>query len=196
MNIVDVLCNTCGKTVSKPKKEYNRRLKLNKNKFFCNNKCSYLFNNNLIKFENLTKEKKIEVSLRLRNSIKFKEFYKKQFDEKCNYMHHVGLWRVLKRINNITIEKNWVTDIDCYYLRELWINQKAICPYTKNIMNFNKKTNPYHASLDRIDSSKGYLKGNVEFVCLSVNYAKNKFPKEEITRFFNKENYEQQDYII
>lgn len=36
------------------------------------------------------------------------------------------------------------------------------------------------ASLDRIDSTKGYVKGNVEFVCLAINYAKNNFKKEEM----------------
>jgi hypothetical protein len=41
------------------------------------------------------------------------------------------------------------------------------------------------ASLDRIDSTKGYIKGNVEFVCLAINYAKNKFSKEDTLTFLN-----------
>lgn len=45
---------------------------------------------------------------------------------------------------------------------------------------------PYQASLDRIDSSKGYIEGNVEFVCLAVNYAKNGFSKEQMIEFFGK----------
>jgi len=34
---------------------------------------------------------------------------------------------------------------------------------------------PNRASLDRIDSSKGYVKGNIQFVSLIVQYAKNEW---------------------
>lgn len=53
--------------------------------------------------------------------------------------------------------------------------------------NFNKdkwdERTPTGASLDRIDSSKGYVKGNVQFVCLSMNYAKNGFSDQQIKDF-------------
>lgn len=39
------------------------------------------------------------------------------------------------------------------------------------------------ASLDRIDSSKGYIKGNVEFVCYAINLAKNSFTRDEMKEF-------------
>lgn len=39
------------------------------------------------------------------------------------------------------------------------------------------------ASLDRIDSSKGYIEGNVEFVCSAINLAKNNFSKEAMVSF-------------
>ena len=35
------------------------------------------------------------------------------------------------------------------------------------------------ASLDRIDSSKGYIEGNVQFICTSLNYMKNKWGHNE-----------------
>jgi hypothetical protein len=37
--------------------------------------------------------------------------------------------------------------------------------------------------LDRIDSSKGYIFGNVQFVSLMANYAKRDFLEEELLRF-------------
>jgi hypothetical protein len=43
--------------------------------------------------------------------------------------------------------------------------------------------NPRQPSLDRIDSSKGYIEGNVEFVCVSINYAKNGFSKQQMIDF-------------
>ena len=61
-------------------------------------------------------------------------------------------------------------------IKNQWDEQNGICPYT----NFNlklykpKETCEYHlrASLDRIDSSKGYVKGNIEFISLPINYLK------------------------
>lgn len=39
------------------------------------------------------------------------------------------------------------------------------------------------ASLDRIDSSKGYIKGNVQFVSLPINYMKSTKSDIEIRQF-------------
>ncbi len=85
------------------------------------------------------------------------------------------------------------TDIDVAFLRELWQKQDGTCPYTgikmelpHNTQSFHIKGTPCKASLDRIDSSKGYVRGNVEFVCLAVNYAKNGFSKEQMLEFFSR----------
>ncbi len=85
-------------------------------------------------------------------------------------------------------------NLNLLYLKQLWEKQGGICPYTGIKMELaevsNKRTrinmNPAQASLDRIDSSKGYIKGNVEYVCVSINYAKNGFTKEKILDFINK----------
>jgi len=47
-----------------------------------------------------------------------------------------------------------------------------------------KKT-PDRASLDRIDSSKGYVKGNIQFVSLIAQYAKNDWNGDVIFEFAN-----------
>lgn len=82
-------------------------------------------------------------------------------------------------------------DLTLEYLKSLWEKQDGICPYTKhkmllphNTAEMDKLRSPYRASLDRIDSSIGYIQGNVEFVCLSVNYAKSHFSTQEIKQFF------------
>lgn len=90
-----------------------------------------------------------------------------------------------KKYNNYKHEVN----IDLPYLKKIWKKQNGICPYTGIEMilyptcDQRKIKNPVQASLDRIDSSKGYIKGNVEFVCLAINYAKNGFTKEEFMNF-------------
>jgi hypothetical protein len=74
-------------------------------------------------------------------------------------------------------------------LKEIYENQKGICPYTKIQMilpvNSGKSVkNPQAASLDRIDSKLGYAVDNIEFVCLSVNYAKNIWSRDQMMKFY------------
>jgi hypothetical protein len=55
----------------------------------------------------------------------------------------------------------------------------------KHIHTKNNKTdkNPYQSSLDRIDNNKGYIKGNVRFVCLMFNIARNDFSDNQVIEF-------------
>ena len=39
------------------------------------------------------------------------------------------------------------------------------------------------ASLDRIDSSKGYVKGNIQWVHIAINFMKHSLPEEEFVRW-------------
>ena len=74
-------------------------------------------------------------------------------------------------------------------LKEQWDNQKGICPYTGWLLRTPKNTGemrrvtPNTASLDRIDSSKGYIKGNIEYVSLMAQLAKNCFSKQDVIDF-------------
>lgn len=60
-------------------------------------------------------------------------------------------------------------DITLAYLDGLWILQDGKCAYTGTALQMGRKPT---ASLDRIDSSKGYIPGNVQFVCIEVNMMK------------------------
>jgi len=52
--------------------------------------------------------------------------------------------------------------------------QKGLCRFTKLPLSFDHKKNPgsVQASLDRIDSSKGYIPGNIQWVAGFVNTMK------------------------
>jgi hypothetical protein len=67
-------------------------------------------------------------------------------------------------------------------IKELWEKQKGLCAYTHIPITLHKKEKHtiYSASLDRIDSSKGYHKDNIELVCLFINYGKNGFEKKDV----------------
>jgi hypothetical protein len=63
-------------------------------------------------------------------------------------------------------------------LRRQWEKQRGICPYTGwrlILKRVNTKQTPMQASLDRIDSSCGYVPNNIQFISLMANYAKNAF---------------------
>lgn len=67
-----------------------------------------------------------------------------------------------------------ICDFDKTYLLELYNKQKGKCAITGIDMTYEagsgKKYNTI--SLDRIDSSKGYVKDNIQFVCYMVNVMK------------------------
>ena len=63
------------------------------------------------------------------------------------------------------------------YLREMWENQKGQCAYTK--LPLLATANQFNTvSLDRVDSSKGYVVGNVQLVCAAINKMKQDYSEE------------------
>lgn len=82
-------------------------------------------------------------------------------------------------------------DIDLPYLKEQWERQGGICPYTgwklKNLkstcVSASLPKTPDRASLDKIDSSKGYIKGNVQFISMMANFAKLDWSESELISF-------------
>lgn len=71
---------------------------------------------------------------------------------------------------NITIEYIW----------DLFVKQNRKCKFSgKNISFDNEKRGEGTASLDRIDSSKGYIEGNVQWVHKLVNIMKQDMEDEE-----------------
>lgn len=75
-------------------------------------------------------------------------------------------------------------NVDCDYLNELYYKQNGKCAITGVVMTYlaghgRTKTN---ISLDRIDSNKGYVKGNVHLVCDLINTMKSNMPLGE---FYN-----------
>lgn len=91
--------------------------------------------------------------------------------------------KVHKREFNLTVE----------YLKKLWHKQNGICaisglkmlkPEHQSHDSKTKNRSPLTGSLDRIDSDKGYVNGNIQWVCTFVNYAKNNFSDQEIKKVF------------
>ena len=77
------------------------------------------------------------------------------------------------------------------YLNTLWIKQNERCALSNVKISFSNRT----ASLDRIDSSIGYIEGNVQWVHKDINRMKQNFSQKNFINYCkliiaNKENQE------
>lgn len=162
---VKVECANCGEFFDKTKVEVKRSLKAGR-RHFCSRSCACALGNKEIKrkkFENLAPD-----NLR---------------DELTPFR-----WFML-RVNNRR-DKKGSTDLTVERLKEIWLEQDGICPFTGWKMELPISTvgwadGPRHrrASLDRIDNAKGYVEGNVRFVCCMANWARNKGTDSDLMIF-------------
>lgn len=79
-------------------------------------------------------------------------------------------------------------NIDLQYLKNLWDAQKGLCKISGLTMDYTRnprKHNLYNASLDRIDSSRGYIVGNVQWLCWMVNRMKGENSLEQLLEICN-----------
>jgi hypothetical protein len=80
----------------------------------------------------------------------------------------------------------------------LYEKQKGLCAYSGVKMTYSsykikchtrrtwRMTYPYNASIDRIDSLKGYIKGNIQLVCGIVNIMKSDSSEDEFLQLCKK----------
>lgn len=92
------------------------------------------------------------------------------------------LQQALKGARRRSREKNTYIDIDLEYLMYLWNKQEGKCALTGLQMTyaFYKGRVNTNVSIDRIDSSKGYTKDNIQLVCMAANQMKNDLTMEEL----------------
>jgi hypothetical protein len=75
-----------------------------------------------------------------------------------------------------------MVDIDYDFLLDLWDKQDGKCALT-NIPMVHKFHQLNAVSIDRINSSKGHVKGNIQLVCKAINLMKNTHTNEEVFQF-------------
>ena len=76
-------------------------------------------------------------------------------------------------------------DITLEYVQELWDKQKGNCNLSGIPMTFELKTGriPTNVSIDKIDKDKGYIKGNIQLVCMACNQIKSDMSELEMYQF-------------
>jgi hypothetical protein len=170
MKTINVICSSCGKETPKPKNEINRHIKNGRTEFYCSRSCA-------------GKSKKNIIHLKQFENHFVKNKYVRQTDKYSNFRWY------MKVIRKNSKHRQHEYNIDCKYLKQLWDKQNGICPFTNKKLILRTHSNnditksPYQASLDRIDNSIGYVEGNVRFVALIYNYAKNTFSDQEVIDF-------------
>lgn len=174
-SLITVICDQCGKEYLKPLSEYKRNKELGRHSF-CSRSCSCKYNcvHSSDKMLEYSRSEKNKQRLRSLNEIKRLK--------RPEVVFSYCLRNCRKRYKECTIT---LED-----LQEQWNKQKGICPYSgiSLLVPTYKKNhnNPiYSASVDRIDSTKGYIPGNIQFVSTCINYMKNTMSDEE-TRFMCK----------
>lgn len=81
-------------------------------------------------------------------------------------------------------KKNWAFDLDVEFVASLRDKQDNKCALSGRELDWEptyegkRLCPPYRASLDRIDSSKGYTKDNVQLVTDIVNRLKSAYPQD------------------
>ena len=96
-----------------------------------------------------------------------------------------SFWALVK---SGALKRNIPFELDINDAWNLYLKQKGLCAISGVDISFapttNKKDRKYQtASLDRIDSSKGYTINNVQWVHKDVNIMKNKFSMEYFNKF-------------
>lgn len=154
-------CDNCGTEFEKPLSEIKRNEKLNR-KNFCSRTC--VGKNNV---KNFPSERVYDISIHSKWKI----------DEYTKFRYHYR--NILKRdkLVEVTIDD----------LKEVWDEQNGFCPYLKIKLTLSsysriEKDPILSASLDRIDSTKGYVKGNIQWISRAMNYLKNNMSDENMIR--------------
>ena len=112
-----------------------------------------------------------------------------QIDEFSPFRKFMGSVKVRERENrggrslgyNITLQD----------LKDQWEAQDGVCPYTGWKLQLPATRTTWHpntphylrASIDRIDSDVGYMKGNIQFCALMANTAKSNLLGEDLIKF-------------
>ncbi|RAK63891.1 hypothetical protein [Hymenobacter edaphi] len=156
---VDLVCASCGKAFQRREAKRNQRLG---RQAYCTRACSGRASR-----ENLPAYDPAATYVIARHAANYRDRY-------TGFREH--LRRCCRRGHDAT------TTLDD--LVQQWENQQGKCPYTGLTLvqpGHHACNDVIHtASLDRIDSRLGYVAGNVQFVSMAINYAKNTLTHTEM----------------
>ena len=97
------------------------------------------------------------------------------------------------------IKNNIPFDLELQYIIDLWYIQNGMCALSGLPMTFELKQGrvPTNVSIDKIDRTLGYIKGNIQLVCMACNQIKSDLTEIEMYNFCKNivKNYENKNNI-
>lgn len=157
-----VVCLTCKKEFLKDSSEVKRNKEKGRG-IYCSLQC---FGKGKKNKKTLEKVRPKDNLLNLNPSNRLDEF--------SIFRPHLKRAKTRKHDCDLTLEE----------MKEVWDKQKGICVYSKVKLeraDHKKQNNPiYTISLDRINSSKGYTKDNIQFISVAMNRLKNSMTHEQM----------------
>jgi hypothetical protein len=174
MKTISLICAHCNNNFEKSLKEYKRRTKEGHGKFYCCLSCAALS----VTKNNLPNPH--EPSRKANNDDHLRRITKLAIKTNTRYTEEDKKFQ--EYIRKSQKRKQHDFDITIEYLKEVWNKQDGKCAISKIPLIHSLHTNNHNimASLDRIDSAKGYIKGNVQFLSCALNYAKNSGTDESL----------------
>ncbi len=100
-----------------------------------------------------------------------------------SYLRH-RFQKCLDKYRKKSKERGWECDLDTDYLIEIF-PKNFICEVSGNKMIFGGNSFLNSPSLDRIDTQKGYIKGNVQWISFKSNSIKRTMSVKKLKYFHN-----------
>lgn len=170
---LECICENCGKSYMKDASEVTRNIKKGR-KSFCSISCAVSYRN---QFNPSDKEQQNRDIFSKNHAGK----HPKTLDEYSPFRE------TLRRAKRHAKENDRECTITLQDLKSLWEKQQGKCVYTNVTLTLPTGTNKVcitnQASLDRIDSTKGYIPSNIQFISSCINFLKNKLTDLETKRF-------------
>lgn len=118
----------------------------------------------------------------------------RQFYEDTGNLPNIKLNQILSTTKHRASKNNLKFNLDIDYLKSLWSSQSGLCHYTSVPMKWTKgKVSFYSPSLDKLNPSKGYIKGNVVFCLFAVNSFKQELTYVDFLKFVHSTKWKAED---
>ena len=175
---VKLKCSYSGEYFWKDKSEYSRRIKFNPDHKFYKN----------IKNASLGAGEKNYAHLKPYMGVVSENFKNSRGNRKDKFSPFRYFIRQAKYKLETKKTKFQSFNITLEYLKSLWESQNEMCAISGVKMELpttlgENRSSPFCASLDRIDSSIGYMQGNVQFVTQFCNIGKKDFELDTVLNF-------------
>lgn len=176
VSMVNLRCEQCNNVFERRLTEHKRNL--NKGRAsFCSISCSIIYRNHH------------PTEKHILNSIQQLKNYRIKYGNPRKITELSPFRRMLNGAKCRCVDSGKECLITLEYMKQIFDSQCGRCPYTGWKLLLPKSTKdvikltPDRASLDRIDSSKGYIEDNIQFVSWAAQVAKHTFTEEELIHF-------------